>query len=398
MPRTPSNGKNASKQKDSNKEVHGAPATATEVTVAVEEGRNDTETINVSTKVWIVKNGNDTFKLLSEGDAMNKMRDLMTTGELGGNFSMNMFDDDDKATEYLQSVTRKQAPPANNQPTNNENLSSKMNSMFDGLPTLEVNKNPCSSGGKRSLASHPEEDPFEDDLIKRFKADMKRQGMQLVVHYFTTVPPSATTQPIIIDFQDSRSSFPHWLHRSKHWVFVIKYILTNARQLNIVDPFHDSLEKVTGRHPNGDDVPETRKSKTNGITLYRDMLVGFINPSFDKDDLHEALKTSLKPLVNNTKFQRIYQIEYCRGSRNANAQVLLSSNPESSDAGNNFWAMLDGALDNTIKMVPHSSLAELIITPDIRRIIHKVLGDTISHQDISTKNLTQQIRKFAFNE
>ena len=400
MPRTLSNGKNSTKQTASSKDPPPPPVNTPEiVTQAVPENRNDNETSNIRTKVWIVQNGQNNFKVFSEEDAINKMKELMSDGLLDSNFSMKMFDTEDNANKFIQSLTSERTPTESNDKQSTATAtvtesSSKKRNMFDDLPDIDFPTDPDSPAKKRS--NNNTNDSAAIDLVEMMKADMNKKGMRIVVHYFTSLPSSAKYQPLVIEFQDEAQSFNHWLHRAQKWTYVIGYMHENHS--SVINKFHRLLYATKCRHPNGEDVPEFRMSKTNRITLYREMFVGYVTSSYNKMDIKEAIKHAFKPLVHNPAFQQCYQFQYCRTSRNQNARTLLASNPETSDVGNNYWAMIDGALETNIKMEPHSSLMEVLMTSDISTVLQRLFGDSISNTDILTKNLDRDVRKFVFND
>ena len=405
MVRTVSNGKKASeKEKQSSKTntSKNSPQQneSKETPNQMEETRNDEETVTGSSKVWVLQNGDNHLKVSSEEEALAKMREFMTSGELSGNFSMKMFDDENKASEYLTSINKSEVINNNNKDTPTiEDSSSKKRSLFDELPDMNFDPPSSSPSKKQSVnGTHGNNENIEDDLIKMMKADIKKRGMKIVVHYFTTVPASARFQPLVIEFQDELQSFNHWLHRCEKWEQVIKYIHRKKKDTGILNKFHYCLKGTKARDPNGDDKYERRLSKNNRITLYREMFVGYVRSGCSKEEIIEAMSSGFKPLINNTLFRECYQLEYCQRSRNQNARILLAANGESTPEGNNYWAMIDGALDNNIELVPHTSLAELLLSMDIYHVLTTVFGDVVTQHDIVTKNLNAQLRKFVFNE
>ena len=168
----------------------------------------------------------------------------------------------------------------------------------------------------------------------------------------------------------------------------------------MITPFIKYLNMARARDPSGDNVPEIRivAGKGGNINLYHETLYGYVNPGLKPHFIKEAVKRGVQPILHMVDIQNCYKVQFCASSGNPKAGELLSTFNRNSTVGNNYWNMLQGAVDNNLEMVPHALLSEILQTKEIYNVLKTMFEDELTQEDIASKNLCDPILKFAFNK
>jgi hypothetical protein len=234
-------------------------------------------------------------------------------------------------------------------------------------------------------------------LARSFRERADQQGMRLDVHYFPSVPATLFAMPILIDFVDQRSNFSHWLFRPGKLLEVVQAAASSPDGAKMdLGRFYKNMFITSIRHPHGTDLPHTKMHKTKAgtdLTITREGMVTFVNPSLTTDDLQALVTKKLSVFSDQAILQYCYKTAVVYEGANAAMAKELSPLMEGEDNGR-FWRQWQGSL-RAINLVPHASLPDLFVSSDRDKILSKLIPD-LEPQRITPQGLPGPIGKFAF--
>ena len=348
--------------------------------------------------VWVVVCGTECTKLPTHLDAMKKKSQLLETEHLD-KLLIKEFPDETSANTYIEAKAAKDKETREYFTNIRKEFYPKELDPND-LPELNVGHYMTFSTPKKKRSSIVIEDDESatGDIVKQMKAQLKKQGMKIVIHHFPNLPSTAHVQPVVIEFQDTRDLFTHWLHRTEVWVGVIKFFDEECKVKNLISRFLKYLHDANLRKSNGEDIPETKVVKGGTLTLYHKGLYGYLQPDVDEEGIINVIQKAFNPVIHSADFQDCYKEQFAMQSRNPTAPDLVGSTLKNTTYGNNYWQMVQGAFESNIEAVPHKSLSQILQSSDIHNILNTILANHTTQDDIQYNNLPSDILKFAFDE
>ena len=261
---------------------------------------------------------------------------------------MRIFDDREKYISFknknihekdkMSNIIDTQACIPSEKSTNdpsNLNTGVEVGDDTDDLPDFTLTEEPQKTNTNDTLNN---DNAVSSPIALKFKKDLSKRGIYMVVHTFPTVPDNAKIQPVLIDFVDQKP-WTHWCHRATTWRDVLQYALKEGIKTN---KFLEKIRSIHGTTRNLNDTVETytvKSSSGNNIKLQRQLLIGYIRNGLEDEEILNGIARFLTPLYTNKDIMECYYMSATSDTESKNMKQALD--PNTTSGRDSYWKMLE---------------------------------------------------------